>query len=418
MKLFRLSFYFLAGLLLTVSSRGWAQGVRSVYFWNSAGGSPGVTRGAWGNGSSSEAKDVGGPGDRPLEVITRSFHEGIRFDVNPPVPLAPYQATGLLRLRVRFRETGPAPGAGGDLGGGFGAGNEQPPPGGEVPPFGGRPRPGQPGSADLISPRLMTRTYSQVAPRLAQFEAPPPGGAPGGGFGGPPGGGFGPPGGGFGGPPGGGFGGGPGEGFGAAPQDTEIKRLQFTFMLDKGAGVGDIDINLDKNKADEEGWRFYTLPIKNLHLTPDAGTMIQRLVVTSDAQDTFYIGDLALVAETGDMSVSIRRPTDPVGTQVAEITAKPGPITLVADVEAGTANPIIQWNFDADNAGAPPAQATVTIGDPTLAPPPGQRVDAHGAQGKFDYPNEEQNYRVEVTVRDRSGKKKPVKASLLVKVRA
>jgi hypothetical protein len=32
-------------------------------------------------------------------------------------------------------------------------------------------------------------------------------------------------------------------------------------------------------------------------------------------------------------------------------------------------------------------------------------------------PNEEQNYRVEVTVRDRSGQKQPVKASILVRIR-
>jgi hypothetical protein len=49
--------------------------------------------------------------------------------------------------------------------------------------------------------------------------------------------------------------------------------------------------------------------------------------------------------------------------------------------------------------------------------PAGPRVDARGLIGKFEYPAEEQNYRVEVTVRDRSGKKQPVTASLLVKVR-
>jgi hypothetical protein len=50
--------------------------------------------------------------------------------------------------------------------------------------------------------------------------------------------------------------------------------------------------------------------------------------------------------------------------------------------------------------------------------PAGPRIDARGLTAKIDYPNEEQNYRVEVTVRDRSGQKSPVKASLIVQVRA
>jgi hypothetical protein len=49
--------------------------------------------------------------------------------------------------------------------------------------------------------------------------------------------------------------------------------------------------------------------------------------------------------------------------------------------------------------------------------PAGPRVDARGLTAAFTYPNEEQNYRVEVTVRDKSGAKKPVTASIIVKVR-
>jgi hypothetical protein len=51
------------------------------------------------------------------------------------------------------------------------------------------------------------------------------------------------------------------------------------------------------------------------------------------------------------------------------------------------------------------------------APVVGPRIDARGLVAKFTYPNEEQNYRVEVTVRDRSGKKEPVRSSVLVRVR-
>jgi hypothetical protein len=46
------------------------------------------------------------------------------------------------------------------------------------------------------------------------------------------------------------------------------------------------------------------------------------------------------------------------------------------------------------------------------------RVDAVGLSAQPNWPNEEQNYRVEITVTDRSGRKAPVKASILVKTRA
>jgi hypothetical protein len=48
----------------------------------------------------------------------------------------------------------------------------------------------------------------------------------------------------------------------------------------------------------------------------------------------------------------------------------------------------------------------------------GPRIDARGLTARPDWPNEEQNYRVEITVRDRSGRKEEVKASLLVRVRS
>jgi hypothetical protein len=48
----------------------------------------------------------------------------------------------------------------------------------------------------------------------------------------------------------------------------------------------------------------------------------------------------------------------------------------------------------------------------------GPRIDARGLSARPEWPNEEQNYRVEITVRDRAGRKDEVKASLLVKVRS
>jgi hypothetical protein len=216
-----------------------------------------------------------------------------------------------------------------------------------------------------------------------------------------------------------------------------------------------------------------TLPLNNLISTPGASGPVTRVVLTSDKEDYFYLAQAALVIENGQMTVSIRRPSDQVGTQTAEVTVKPGPVTLIADVEAGASDPVVEWNFDADNVGNLPPGALSNpmaamggmgegmgmpgmgmggpgmdprtlqgpAGDPrTLQGPAmdprtmpggpmmpggamggtqvGPRLDARGLTATFDYPNEEQNYRVEVTVRDRSGKKEPVTASILVQVRA
>jgi hypothetical protein len=63
-----------------------------------------------------------------------------------------------------------------------------------------------------------------------------------------------------------------------------------------------------------------------------------------------------------------------------------------------------------------PAAPPEVMGTDT-APQMGPRIDARGLTASFTYPNEEQNYRVEVTVRDKSGQKPPVTTSVLVKVR-
>jgi hypothetical protein len=241
------------------------------------------------------------------------------------------------------------------------------------------------------------------------------------------------------------------------PQRTAITRLQCTLMLDRGVMVGGLDVDLNQSKPDENGWRLLTLPMRSMRATPGAGGSVRRVLLTSDKEDSWYLAQAALVIETGEMTVSLRQPTDAPGTPITEITVKPGPISLVADVEAGAADPQVEWNFDADNVGnLPAANAAIpglpgatTPGGPPAGyggPPPGYggppagyggppagyggppgegmaevpagpRVDARGLIGKFEYPAEEQNYRVEVTVRDRSGKKQPVTASLLVKVR-
>ena len=221
-----------------------------------------------------------------------------------------------------------------------------------------------------------------------------------------------------------------------------------------------------------------------MRATPGAGGAVRRVIVTSDEEDTWYLAQAALVAETSDIKVSIRQKTDAPGAQIGEITVRPGPLTLVADVEAGATDTTVEWNFDADNVGNLPIGGGAFDGvggfpgagggypgggdprgggyggdprgggggyggdprggggdprggggdprggggDPRggggyggegggLGIDLGPRIDARGLQATFEYPNEEQNYRVEVTVRDRSGKKAPATASILIKVR-
>jgi hypothetical protein len=235
--------------------------------------------------------------------------------------------------------------------------------------------------------------------------------------------------------------------------------MRIALIRDKGMTVGLMPIDLDRVAADDDGWRTFTCPLQPFYSTPDASGPVTSVVLSADQQDDFFLRELALVNESNTISVTIRQASDPPGTQTGVIQVRPGPIALVADIESGTSDTIVEWNFDADNVGnLPPAAfgggpvklpegdaaaggvaggaaggaaaeapglpgmgggALPAPGDPN-APPmvaAGPRIDAKGIQARFSYPNEEQNYRVEVTVRDRQGRKAPVKASILVKVR-
>ena len=450
----------LTGLTLIVAGiavpNARAQGPRTIYLYNaSLGTAPAGVLGAktapWGNGEIKATRQpVEYEGASVLEVTTKNFAEGARFDLKTPVNIEPYLAQGFVRLRLKFAT------AGGRFGGGF--------PGAP----GGIPG-GIPGGGFLGAGQMLPRTQAN-----AQFGAPgalpPIGGAPGGfpgapgGFPGAPGGFPGAPGG-FPGAPGG-FpgqdGGFPGATIGPIPQKTAITTLRVTLVRDNGALVGEIPIDLNKVTPDEGGWRLFVLPISEMKQTPGGSGPVQRVVLTSDQEDTFFMAQAALVIETGQMEVSIRPPDAPEGTQQAEITVKPGPVTLIADVEAGAADPQVEWNFDADSVGnfPPPGGfdprggllgqggfpgggapggfpgggapggfpgGGAPGGFPGGGAPGGDgdgaveitgpRVDARGLTATFTYPNEEQNYRVEVKVTDKSGKKEPVTASILVKVR-
>jgi len=374
----------------------------SIFFWNSGGGAEYVKSPAkWGNGSFSVSRRVRFDTLETLQVTTRNLREGVRFDLKKPLDITPYMDQGFLRLRVQFnsnqgynRGGGPEDPAAGDMPDGFGRGGR--------------------GGGAFAPPAPLMQPHTQTAAQML----PPFGGAPGDV---------------------------PGmEGFNPVPQGppretTEIDHLQLTLVLDKGIMSSVIDIpksrgsdtNVDMRRAhaDDNGWMLFLVPLKSLQTTPGATGNLQRVILTSDNEDTYYVSQLGIVVATDKMTVSIRRQGEPLGTQQGEITVKPGRLTLVADVAAGDGDPLVTWNFDADNVTAPPPVAQQMPGmDDAMPPdampfggppqvPAGPPVDARGMVVTHNFPNQEQNYRIEVTVHDRTGKNPDVKASLLVRVR-
>lgn len=444
-----------------------AQDARTVYLFNATPGTGtgfqnAATTAPWGNGLIRPTRQaVDYEGASVLELQTRNFAEGARFDLRTPLDLTPFVERGLLRLRLRFQDAVPAAGMGeGGMPGGFPGAMPGGFPGGGIP---GRAPGGFGGISHENAPLTMPHWTSR-----AQFA--PPGALP-------PLGGPGAPG-----NMGGEFGeGGLGLPVGPLPQSTTITALRVTFVRDNGVMMGRIPVDISAtspNQPDVNGWRLYVLRVRDMISSPNTSGPVRRVLITSDNTDTFFLAQAALVVETGQMTASIRRSSDPAGAQVGEITVRPGPITLVADVEAGAADPVVEWDFDADKDGflPPPAinggAATGAMGgefNPEMGAAPnlnfprpgvgggvggagrpalggnfprpgvtipqpnpefggieggatpgqwtGPRIDALGLTATFEYPNEEQNYRVQITVRDKTGQKQPVTASVLVKVR-
>ena len=497
----------------------------TIYLYDGTGGTDAnVAPRSWGNGKAEVKKQIDYASQSALQVTTHNLYEGARFTLAQPVDLTPYRS-GVLRLRLRSErltafinppDIATAPGRPGSFGAPGGSAVYVGPPGQQPnPPQIGFPTPGgfgSPGGSGV-----------PVAPPDAYV-------GPGGGFGGP-GGGFGGPGGGFGGPGGfgaqGGYnpygnagtgptGGGPnipGATTGvynpyAAPaaspilndpaqQVPPISQIQVVMRLENGALFGTLDFGANTEasvRPDNFGWQSFTLPIRTMRATPGARGALKSIVLTGNSDSTFQVGQLAL-APAGTMAVSLRRAIDAPGTQQTEVTVAPEtPVRLVADVETGSVDPLIEWNFDADNTGSlPPSRPEQPLnaqrqggrgrgrfgggpggmmggvpgslggmvggvpgspggmmggvpgapgGSPMGGPPttmpggmpggpafpgggiPGSpiamnttRLDARGVAAQTTFPNEEQDYRVEVTVRDRQSRREIGKASLIVRVR-
>ncbi|HEX8234966.1 MAG TPA: hypothetical protein VF600_03335 [Abditibacteriaceae bacterium] len=344
-----------------------AQTPSTLYVWDGSVASAARVA-PWGNGTAQQA----GRGSNALQVTTHSFYEGVRFDLNTPIDIEPYKQTGFWRIKVQMRGASP-----------FGGG--------------GRRTAALPDAAALDG-ETSTRSQARMSPQVetnVQFQQRPQRG-----------------------------GGGARQG-GRGQQAPTLTQLQLTAVLDQGTMSGRVAVNAP-TRGNAAGGQTLLIALRDMRPTPGASGAVRRLILTGDRSATFGLEQIALVTETDRITASIRRASDPQGTQLQEITVKPGrDTTLVADVEGGTSDLLVQWNFDADNTGAFPLSATaggrgagpVAGGLPGAAMANVPRVDAIGLSVQPNWPNEEQNYRVEITVTDRARRKAPVKASLLVKAR-
>lgn len=236
----------------------------------------------------------------------------------------------------------------------------------------------------------------------------------------------------------------------AAQGTAPLTQLRLKLVLDQGVMSGFVSIGQPGRRSRGGQSQNLLIPMRRLSSSPGARGLVRRIILTGDSTASFNLEQLSLVAETDRITATVRRSTDAPGSEVKTITVKPGrSTTLVADVNGGTSDLNVSWNFNADNSVAfpPPgagqgatgrggrgrgqvAGAPVTGGRPSAGTRGSvggtaggntgvvrRRVDATGLSARPNWPNEEQDYRVEVTVTDRAGKKPAVKKSILVQVR-
>jgi hypothetical protein len=375
---------------VTLTAPAQAQAPKTVYVWDGSIASA-ARVGSWGNGTAQPAANGGG---RSLQVTTHNFSEGVRFDLNNPVDLDAYKQAGFWRIKVQMRGATP-------FGGGGRRGRPQTDAGAASPGAVRAPATSTRSGASMSPGQTFTQVQMQQRPQRGEAQR----------------------------------GGAARQGGRARQQATPtLTQLQLTAVLDRGVTIN------PASRGNAGSGQTLLLALRDMRPTPGAGGSVRRLILTGDRSATFGLEQIALVTETNSITASIRRASDAPSTQLQEITVAPGRgTTLIADVEGGTSDLLVQWNFDADNSGAYPLPATAGARNrgpaaaggvmPRMGGAPGgaepgvgiavlPRVDAVGLSAQPNWPNEEQNYRVEITVTDRSGRKAPVKSSILVKTRA
>lgn len=268
--------------------------------------------GAWGGGEVSvdEKNLFDLDAKESLHVTTYDYFQGVRIDLDQPLDLTPYKERGYLVLRLRFANIAPVP-TGGGGGGSFGSGL-----------LGGGGKNGSSGA----------------------------GGASGG---------LGP-----GGPGGPGFGGGPGTG--ATPMSAGLSFLRVTFILERGAlGVPNFEIPFDEQgrpyDTDEQGWTAVRVPFSKMKAAAGASGKAKRVVISGNAEDEFYLGQVKLVRDTEEMTMNILVNGKTAAQKIAdnkrvyelEVTEEEE-FTLDADVNAGTADPDVYWKLDSEARDVPP----------------------------------------------------------------
>lgn len=428
--------------LMTLPVLAQVVGNRTIYLWDGTGATERSVRlGAWGNGDFEVEKNVEGRAQNVLEVRTRNFYEGVRFQFAQPLSLENYRQSGLLRFRLRSEKASTQlnmPGGSASLG---------------VPSATPNPNPYASSAFNpYASPTGINPTGNPYASPGGFPDSPD----------------------GFPGSSGGSSGRSRSGASGATPTPTppSINTIQVVMRMERGALFGQFAFDEKSARPDLRGWQTFVLPLSQMRATPDASGGLRTVVISGNREGTFDLAQLALVPNASSSSVSIRRANDPVGTQQTTIEVQPGPLNLVADVESGGNDVVVEWNFDADNTGAllaPPLdvlpRTTPTpgapgspfggspypgslYGNPQPGSPPayggsrpgsssggspfgspsgsnassiqirGERLDARGHTAQVQLPNEEQDYRVEVTVKDRTSLRETGKASVIVKVRS
>jgi hypothetical protein len=208
---------------------------------------------------------------------------------------------------------------------------------------------------------------------------------------------------------GGGRGGGPGMpgtpggpgGFGAGgttqPKEPKIfKHLRVVMYLEQGA-IGVDRWKVDFEDVDEKGWATVDIPLSAFKPQPLPGGKVKRILISGDAPKTkFWVGQIRLVIDHGPMSVRILANGKPAQGSRLKLDED---IEFVADVDYGTADVLVLWDFDEDDG----------IDDRVVGNPTTPLMVKRKFGGADDY-------KITVTVIDLRYRKPPLTVQVEVKV--